>query len=265
MMLPFQAGTVCCCCCCLFLISNTTLVVHSDEGKVCAFQLRPPECEFFLCLQESFKRHFSQTPYYFACALHWFGVLAWKLKGTQEKRTLCHGIILLCGRRFYLCAILVMAREGGDPTRQIETVTRTCKQAHVNVSTVSRLAWVRLHAEAAVQRSWIIGKQYVGLSSDFFFQSFFLSQLGGVGCFPWGMCFDNLTSNSHTRRPLWQTTELLLYDTSKGRIPASWQKMTEKKYRLMWGKMHFVPFYLHRIRHPGRCRSGVEIRKFDNF
>lgn len=26
----------------------------------------------------------------------------------------------------------------------------------------------------------------------------------------------------------------------------------KKKYRLMWGKMHLVPFYPHRIRHPGR-------------
>lgn len=263
MMSPFQAGTVCCCC--LFLISNTTLVVHSDEGKVCAFQLRPPECEFFLCLQESFKRHFSQTPYYFACALHWFGVLAWKLKGTQEKRTLCHGIILLWGRRFYLCAILVMAREGGDLTRQIETVTRTCKQAHVNVSTVSRLAWVRLHAEAAVQRSWINGKQYVGLSSDFFFSLSFCHSWEVWGVFPGG-CALTIWGGTHIHvapsgRQL-SCFSMIHRRDEYLQVDRKWQK---KKYRLMWGKMHFVPFYLHRIRHPGRCRSGVEIRKFDNF
>lgn len=115
------------------------------------------------------------------------------------------------GRRFYLCAILLMARggindlsESGDPSRQIETVTRTCKQAHVNDSTVSRLAWVRLHAEAAAQGSWIIGKQCAGLLSDFFFFSLsFCHSWGGGGCFPWGMCFEQLTYTSPPLADSW--------------------------------------------------------------
>lgn len=143
--------------------------------------------------------------------------------------------------------------EPGDPSRQIETVTRTCKQAHVNVSTVSRLAWVRLHAEAAAQRSWIIGKQCAGLLSDFFFffSLSFCHSWEVWGVFPGGCAL----SNSHTRRPLWQTAELLLYGTSKGRIPASWQKTQEqkkKKYRLMWGRLSL-------------SNSGVEMRTFESL
>lgn len=41
------------------------------------------------------------------------------------------------------------------------------------------------------------------------------------------MCgtFDSLMSRSHTRRPLWKTTELLLNYTPQVRIPADRERM----------------------------------------
>lgn len=105
----------------------------------------------------------------------------------------------------------------------------------------------------------------VGLSSDFFFSLSFCHSWEVCGVFPGGCALT-----------IWRATHIHVAPSGRQlscfsmihrrdeylQVDRKWQK---KKYRLMWGKMHFVPFYLHRIRHPGRCRSGVEIRKFDNF
>lgn len=128
--------------------------------------------------------------------------LDFELGNGQEDRRKC-----AVESFFFFCTLLVTAgernecAESAEASRRVETVARTCR-GHADEHTVT------------------VGRDldcFDGVEESGSLESLCVTAGGAWPLLLWARRREE--RNSHTRRPLWQTTELLLDDASQGRIP----------------------------------------------